>query len=85
MLYALSAISKMQNETVSLLSLTFTGDPLHNLTELHTTWQHTTELYTTLPLGGVLARLCAPPGNSSQANQSDSNVGWANASPTSGR
>ena len=38
-----------------------TGDPLHNLTELHTTYQHTTKLHTALWLAGVLARLCASP------------------------
>ena len=32
----------------------FMGDPLHNLAALHTTLQHTTELYTTLQFGGVL-------------------------------
>ena len=52
-----------------------TGDPLHNLTEIHTTLQHTTELHTTQRHGGVLARLCAicPGGN----------VGWPNVGPTS--
>ena len=39
----------------------YTGDPLHNLTELYTTQQHTTELHTAQRLGGVLARLCASP------------------------
>ena len=29
-----------------------TGDPLHNLTEFHTTYQHTTELHKTLWCAG---------------------------------
>ena len=37
---------------INLISLT--GGPLHNLTDLHTTLQHTTELRTTLRLGCVL-------------------------------
>ena len=52
-----------------------TGDPLHNLTDLHTTEQHTTELHTTQRLGGVLARLCAI--------CSDSNTGWPIVGPKS--
>ena len=51
----------------TLLVGKITDGPLPILTELHTTWQHTTELHTTMRLGGVLARLCTI---------------WANLSPT---
>ena len=55
----------------------YTGDPLHNQSELDTTKQRTAELHTAQRLGGVLARLCAicP----------DSSVGWPNVGPTSVR
>ena len=59
----------------SILSYLIMGDPLHNLTEFHTTWQHTTELHTTLQFGDVLARLCAI--------YPDNNVGWPDVGPTS--
>ena len=51
------------------------GDPLQNLTELHTAEQHTNMLHTSQRLVGVLARLCAicP----------DSNVRWPNVGPMS--
>ena len=66
----------------------FTGDLLHNLTELHTAEQHTTELHTTQRLGGVLARLCAicPDSNTSWPNVGPKSVlssrRWTNVSPT---
>ena len=37
-----------------VVCVTRMGDPLHNLTDLHTTLQYTTELHTTVRLGGVL-------------------------------
>ena len=52
-----------------------TGDPLHNLTELHITKQHTTELHTTQRFGGILVPLCA--------SRPDSNVDWPHVGPTS--
>ena len=66
----------------------FTGDPLHNLTEIHTTQQHTTELHTTQRHGGVPARLCAicPGGNVGWPHVGSTSVlssrRWANVSPT---
>ena len=50
-------IGPLWQDTLDML----TSDLLHNLTESHTILQHTTELSTTLQLGGVLARLSASP------------------------
>ena len=62
------------------------GDPLHNLTDLHTTLQHTTELHSSLCsivswIGCVRHPYWK---NFSRPNQSESYRGWANTGPTSG-